>query len=94
MSGSKAIMTPPPASRRRGCPPGGSGHGAAATYIGARCNASAEGPAGWEVVSILTCIPEAAQSFQIDSAATSIGGVTLKSWDQPHPSASAIQQQL
>jgi hypothetical protein len=55
-------------------------------------NVSAEGPAGWEVVSTLTCIPEAGQSFQIDSAATSIGGVMLKSWNQRHPSA--IQQQL
>jgi multidrug efflux pump len=49
---------------------------------------------GAQVSGILTGIPEAAQTFQIDSPATSIAGVTLKPWDDRHRDATTIQRDL
>jgi multidrug efflux pump len=49
---------------------------------------------GKQVSGMLTAIPEAAQTFQIDSPAVSIGGVTLKPWDDRHRDSTAIQRDL
>jgi multidrug efflux pump len=49
---------------------------------------------GKQVSGILTAVPEAAQTFQIDSPASSIAGVTLKPWDDRHRDATTIQRDL
>jgi multidrug efflux pump len=43
---------------------------------------------------ILSAIPEADQSFQIESPAQSIGGITLKPWEDRKRSGTTIQRQL
>ena len=49
---------------------------------------------GKQVSGMLTALPEAAQTFQIDSPSTSIGGVTLKPWDERHRDSTTIQRDL
>jgi multidrug efflux pump len=47
-----------------------------------------------KVAGIMTKVPEAAQTFQVESPAQSIAGVTLKPWDQRKRDATAIQRDL
>jgi multidrug efflux pump len=47
-----------------------------------------------QVQSILSKVPEADQSFQVESPALSIAGITLKPWEDRQRGAMAIQQQL
>ena len=49
---------------------------------------------GDQVQSIMSKIPEADQSFQVESPVMSIAGITLKPWDERKRNASVIQQQL
>jgi multidrug efflux pump len=49
---------------------------------------------GAQAAGIMTRVPEAAQSFQIESPAQSIAGITLKPWDQRERDATAIQRDL
>ncbi len=49
---------------------------------------------GDQVGKIMAKLPEAAQTFQIESPAQSIAGVTLTPWDQRHRDATAIQRDL
>jgi multidrug efflux pump len=49
---------------------------------------------GAQVAGIMTRIPEAAQTFQVESPAQSIAGVTLKPWDERKRDATAIQRDL
>jgi multidrug efflux pump len=49
---------------------------------------------GAQVADIMTQVPEAAQSFQIESPAQSIAGITLKPWDRRKRDATAIQRDL
>ncbi len=49
---------------------------------------------GQQVQKIMSALPEADHTFQIESPVTSIGGVTLKPWDQRTRSAATIQRQL
>ncbi|MEX3980871.1 efflux RND transporter permease subunit [Paraburkholderia sp. EG287A] len=49
---------------------------------------------GRQVEDIMAGTPEAAQTFQIESPLQSIGGVTLKPWDERHRNATAIQHEL
>ena len=49
---------------------------------------------GHQVSGIMSRLPEAAQTFQIESPAQSIGGVTLKPWDARHRDATTIQRDL
>ena len=47
-----------------------------------------------QVQKIMSALPEADQSFQVESPVQSISGVTLKPWEQRHRDANAIQRQL
>jgi multidrug efflux pump len=47
-----------------------------------------------QVQGIMSKVPEADQSFQVESATLSIAGITLKPWDQRHRDATAIQREL
>jgi multidrug efflux pump len=47
-----------------------------------------------QVEGIMSKIPEADQSFQVESPIQSIAGITLKPWDQRHRDAMIIQRQL
>lgn len=47
-----------------------------------------------QVQGIMAKLPEAAQSFQVESPVQSISGVTLKPWDQRRRDATTIQRQL
>ena len=49
---------------------------------------------GAQVSEIMTKIPEMAQTFQVESPAQSIAGVTLKPWDERHRDATTIQRDL
>jgi multidrug efflux pump len=49
---------------------------------------------GAQVAGIMTRIPEAAQTFQVESPAQSIAGATLKPWDERKRDATAIQRDL
>ncbi len=49
---------------------------------------------GDQVAGIMTKLPEAAQTFQVESPAQSIAGVTLKPWDERKRDATAIQRDL
>jgi multidrug efflux pump len=49
---------------------------------------------GDQVQSIMSKVPEADQSFQVESPILSIAGITLKPWETRHRGATAIQQQL
>ena len=49
---------------------------------------------GGQVGRMLRDLPEAAQTFQIDSPSQSIAGVALKPWDQRKRDATAIQRDL
>ena len=49
---------------------------------------------GDQVEGIMSKIPEADQTFQVESTVMSIAGVTLKPWDQRKRDAMAIQRQL
>ena len=49
---------------------------------------------GDQVGHIMASLPEAAQTFQIESPIQSIAGVTLKPWDERHRDATAIQRDL
>jgi multidrug efflux pump len=49
---------------------------------------------GDQVGRIMRGLPEAAQTFQIDSPSLSIAGVALKPWDERHRDATAIQRDL
>ena len=49
---------------------------------------------GDQVGRIMMALPEAAQTFQVESPAQSIAGVTLKPWDERHRGATAIQRDL
>lgn len=47
-----------------------------------------------QVQGIMAKVPEADQSFQVESPILSIAGITLKPWDQRHRDATTIQRQL
>ncbi|WP_027803612.1 efflux RND transporter permease subunit [Paraburkholderia dilworthii] len=49
---------------------------------------------GRQVADILASVPEAAQTFQVESPSQSIAGVTFKPWDQRHRTATDIQRDL
>jgi multidrug efflux pump len=49
---------------------------------------------GAQVAGIMTKVPEAAQSFQVESPAQSIAGITLKPWEERKRDATAIQRDL
>jgi multidrug efflux pump len=49
---------------------------------------------GQQVLGILSRLPEAEDSFQIESPAQSISGITLKPWDQRHRDGTTIQRAL
>ena len=49
---------------------------------------------GQQVQDIMSKVPEADQSFQVESPAQSISGITLKPWDQRVRDATTIQRQL
>lgn len=49
---------------------------------------------GHRVAAIMASVPEAAQTFQVESPSQSIGGVTFKPWDQRHRGATEIQRDL
>ncbi len=49
---------------------------------------------GDQVGRIMRDLPEAAQTFQIDSPSQSIAGVALKPWDKRHRNATTIQRDL
>nr|WP_294550832.1 efflux RND transporter permease subunit [uncultured Rhodopila sp.] len=49
---------------------------------------------GDQVESIMSKIPEADQTFQVESTVMSIAGVTLKPWDERKRDAMTIQRQL
>jgi multidrug efflux pump len=49
---------------------------------------------GDQVSQMMTALPEAAQTFQVESSAQSIAGVTLKPWDDRHRDATTIQRDL
>ncbi|AJW98208.1 acrB/AcrD/AcrF family protein [Burkholderia gladioli] len=49
---------------------------------------------GSQVEDIMAGMPEAAQTFQIESPSQSIGGVTFKPWDERHRGATEIQRDL
>jgi len=49
---------------------------------------------GTQVAGIMTKVPEAAQSFQVESPAQSIAGITLKPWEERKRDATAIQRDL
>ena len=49
---------------------------------------------GDQVGRIMMDLPEAAETFQIESPAQSIAGVTLKPWDERHRDATVIQRDL
>lgn len=49
---------------------------------------------GRQVAAIMASVPEAAQTFQVESPSQSIGGVTFKPWDQRHRGATEIQRDL
>ena len=49
---------------------------------------------GQQVQQIMSALPEGDHTFQIESPAMAIGGVTLKPWDQRSRSATTLQRQL
>jgi multidrug efflux pump len=49
---------------------------------------------GRQVGNMMALLPEAAQTFQVESPTQSIAGVTLKPWDERHRNASVIQRDL
>ncbi len=49
---------------------------------------------GRQVQQIMSAVPEGDHTFQIESPATAISGVTLKPWDQRTRGATTIQRQL
>ena len=49
---------------------------------------------GQQVQDIMSKVPEADQSFQVESPAQSISGITLKPWDERTRDATTIQRQL
>jgi multidrug efflux pump len=49
---------------------------------------------GHQVGDMMALLPEAAQTFQVESPAQSIAGVTLKPWDERHRNASVVQRDL
>jgi multidrug efflux pump len=49
---------------------------------------------GAQVAGIMTKVPEAAQSFQVESPGQSIAGITLKPWDERKRDGTAIQRDL
>ncbi|MBB5448322.1 MULTISPECIES: efflux RND transporter permease subunit [unclassified Paraburkholderia] len=49
---------------------------------------------GRQVADILASVPEAAQTFQVESTSQSIAGVTFKPWDERHRTATDIQRDL
>jgi multidrug efflux pump len=49
---------------------------------------------GHQVSQIMASLPEAAQSFQVESQSQSIGGIPLKPWNERRRDATAIQRDL
>jgi multidrug efflux pump len=47
-----------------------------------------------QVQAIMSKVPEADQSFQVDGTLAVIAGITLKPWDQRHRDATTIQREL
>ena len=49
---------------------------------------------GGQIHDIMEAVPEGEHTFQVDSPAQSIAGVTLKPWDQRKRNATTIQRAL